>query len=58
MKTFVVFKKQTGEITNSYSLVDDEILASIPPDIIHAKKQVEDKLYTKEEYEQLRDSLL
>ena len=35
-----------------------EILDTISPNIIHAKKEVEDKLYTTQEYEELRDSLL
>lgn len=58
MKTFVVFKKQSWELVNSYSLVDAEILATIAPDTIHAKKEVVDKLYTKEEFENMRNSLL
>lgn len=58
MKIFVVFKKQEGEITNSYSLVDDKILATIPASIILTKKTVEDKLYTSEELDAIRDSLL
>lgn len=58
MKTFVVFKKQEGELVNAYSLVDADILATIPEDLIQAKKEVEDKLYTSAEFEALRDSLL
>lgn len=58
MKTFVVFKKQEGEIVNAYSLVDLETLVNIPEQIILAKKEVPDKLYSKEEMEQLRDSLI
>lgn len=57
-KIFVVFKKQEGEVTNAYSLVDDKMILTIPSSIIHAKKEVEDKLYTKEEYEALRDELV
>ena len=58
MKIFVVFKKQEGEITNAYSLVDEATLVNIPQDIIHAKKEVEDKLYTTQEFEDLRNSLV
>ena len=58
MKIFVVFKKQPGELNNAYSLVDSEILATIPQNIIHAKKEVEDKLYSTEELAALRDSLI
>lgn len=58
MRTFVVFKKQQGELKNAYSLVDAVTLQQIPQDIIQAKKEVEDKLYTKEEFEALRDSLI
>lgn len=58
MQYLVVLKKQEGEKVNSYSVVDSEILATIPEETIHAKKEIEDKLYTQEELEQLRDSLL
>jgi hypothetical protein len=50
-KIFVVFKKQEGELVNAYSLVDAETLLTIPSDLIQAKKEVEDKLYTSEEFE-------
>ena len=58
MRFFVVFKSQVGEIKNSYSLVDSEILKTIPKEIILAKKEVEDRLYTTEEMEQLRDEIV
>jgi hypothetical protein len=50
MKKFVIFNKQPGEITNAYSLVTPEILATIPQDIIFKVVDVEDKLYTKDEF--------
>ena len=53
MKKFVIFKKQQGEITNAYSVVTSEILATIPVDIIQKVVDVEDKLYSKEELEKL-----
>ena len=56
--TFVVFKKQEGELVNAYSLVDSDTLSTIPQDIIHAKKEVENKLYSKEELEAFRDELI
>lgn len=56
--TFVVFKKQEGELVNAYSLVDSETLTTIPQDIIHAQKEVEEKLYTTEEFEALRAELI
>lgn len=58
MKYLVVFNKQPGELINSYSLVDDVILATIPNEIIKAKKEVEDKLYSKEELEAIRETLI
>lgn len=57
MKTFVVFKMQPGEFKNAYSLVDSEILKTISPDLIHAKKEVPNKLYSTQELEALRDEL-
>ena len=53
MKKFVIFKKQQGEITNAYSVVTPEILATIPVDIIQKTIDIEDKLYSKEELEKL-----
>ena len=50
MKKFVIFKKQKGEITNAYSLITSEILATIPQNIIYKVVDVEDKLYTKDEF--------
>lgn len=58
MQIFVVFKKQAWEKVNSYSLVTPEILLTIPPEIIHNKKNVEDRKYSKEELENIRTSLL
>lgn len=58
MKIFVVFKKQPEEKENAYSLVDQEILDTIPQDIIEKTKEVEDKLYTTEEFDALREELL
>lgn len=58
MKVFVVFKIQDWEKINAYSLVTPEILSTIPEDIILEKVEVADKLYTTEELEQLRDSMI
>ena len=58
MKIFVVFKKHEGEITNAYSLVDESMLPNLPQDEILKKQEVEDKLYTTEELNKLRDSLI
>ena len=55
---FIVLKKQQGELLNAYSIVDEEILATIDPNTIKAKVEVEDKQYSKEELEKLRDSLI
>lgn len=60
-KIFVVFKKQPQEVVNAYSLVEEETLSTIPSDIIQAKKEIEvadDKLFTPQEYEAMRDELL
>ena len=53
MKKFVIFKKQKGELTNAYSLVTPEILATIPKDIILRVIDVKDDLYTKDSFEKL-----
>lgn len=58
MKIFVVLKLQEGEIKNAYSLVDSETFAAIPQDIILKTKEVEDRLYSTEELEALRDSMV
>jgi len=50
MKKFVIFNKQKGELTNAYSLVTPEILLTIPKEIIYKVVDVEDKLYTKDEF--------
>jgi hypothetical protein len=55
---FVVFKKQEGEITNSYSIVDSKTLLTIPSAIIYGKKEIENKMYLKGELEAMRDELL
>lgn len=54
----VVFKKQEGELTNSYSIIEEANISEIPKEIIVAQAELEDKLYTSEELETLRDSLL
>lgn len=51
----VVFRKQEGEIKNAYSVVDDQTLRSIPPQIILNNTEVADRLYSNEELEKLRD---
>lgn len=58
MKTFVVFKKQPGEVVNAYSLVDSDTLKTIPKAVILKTKKVEDRLYSKEEFEIMRDKML
>lgn len=57
-QTFVVFKKQQGEVTNAYSVVGKDTFHTIPSAIVLATKEVEDKLYSKEELEALRDELV
>lgn len=58
MLHFVVHTKQEGEIKNAYSLADDDVLDLIPQETIHAIKEVEERLYTEEEMEAWRDSLI
>lgn len=58
MKTFVVFKKQPGELINAYSLVDSETLKNIPKKIILKTMEVEDRLYSKDEFEVMRKQLI
>jgi len=55
---FLVFKLELGELTNAYSIVSEDILASIDPAIILNKKIINDKLYSKEELEAMRDSMI
>lgn len=60
-KIFVVFKKQPQEVVNAYSLVDEATFLTIPSDIVQAKKELDvadDKLFTTQEYEALREELL
>lgn len=57
-KIFIVFKKQPEEVINAYSLVDEDILQGIPQETILAKKEVPQKLYTSQEFEQMRDELI
>lgn len=57
-KYLVVFEKQAGELVNAYSLVDDEILMMIPAAIIESFNEVDDRLYTTEELEEMRDTLI
>jgi hypothetical protein len=58
MMNLVIFKKQKGEKTNAYSLVNDELLKTIPKDIVLKVKKVEDKLYSKEELEKMRGGIV
>ena len=55
---FIVQKLQPGELEHAYSIVDEEILKTIDAKTIHAKMQVKDKLYSKEELEALRNALI
>ena len=57
-KIFVVFKKHPQEVVNAYSLVTEDIFLGIPSDTVLASKEVEDKLYSSQEFEQLRDELV
>lgn len=54
----VIFKKQQGEKVNSYSIVSDSILTLIPKNIILKTVKTENRLYSKEELEKLRDKNL
>lgn len=40
MKYFVLFKLRENQTKHAYSVVTDEILATIPPEIILAKKEL------------------
>lgn len=53
MKILVIFQKQEGEKTNAYSLVTPELLLKIPESIILKEVEVEDRLYSKDELENL-----
>lgn len=55
---FIVEKLKPGEIVQAYSIVDEETLKDIDSNIIHAKLEVKDKLYTKEDLEALRNALI
>lgn len=60
-RIFVVFKKHPEEIVNAYSLVDEETFHTIPSDQVQASKELdvpEDKLYSSEEYNAMREELL
>ena len=54
---FVLFKKQEGEIGNAFSVVNEVILKTIPTTIIKKKKEVPNKLYTKDELRTLVEEL-
>lgn len=58
MKYLIVLHKLPGDEEYHYSIVDSEILKNIKKDLIYKKKKVEDILYTKEELEALRNSLI
>lgn len=61
MLIFIVFKLQPGEIKNAYSLVTASTVSQIEennPGVILAKKEVENKLYSTEELEALRDEVV
>lgn len=57
-KMLIVFKKQVEEKENAYSLVDLDTANRIPQNIIHSKKEVEDRLYSQEELAVMRDELV
>lgn len=46
---FVLFKLQPGEFGNAYSLVNEITLKNIPVNIIKAKKEVPNEIYSKEQ---------
>jgi len=52
-KTLVIFRKQVGEKMNAYSLIDDELISTLPEYIILKTVKVFDRLYTKEEFEKM-----
>lgn len=55
---FILHPKHEKEKVNSYSLVDDEVLKTIPKEHVFKKKLIANKIYTKEELEAFRDELL
>ncbi len=57
-KNLVIFKLQTSEKVNAYSIVDNETLKTIPENIILIKQKVDDKLYSKLEIEEMRNQLV
>lgn len=46
---FILFKLRDGEHGNSFSILTEELLKTLSDQIIEAKKEVPDKLYSKEE---------
>lgn len=46
---FVLFQKTIEEKGNAFSLVNEAILKNIPKKIIKAKKEVPNKIYSKDE---------
>jgi len=55
---FTVFKLQPGELVNAYSLISKDLIKRIDQSTILKKKLIDDKLYSKEELEAMRDSML
>lgn len=49
---------QEGELKHSYSLIDRETFDQIPSELVLLWSEVEDRLYTEEELETLRDELI
>lgn len=58
MKYLIVLHKLPGDLEHPYSIVDENILKSIKKDLIYKKKKLDDVLYTKQELEALRNSLI
>lgn len=54
----IIFKKQSWEKINSYSLVSEELLKTIPVSLILDKADLEKISYSKEELEAERDKLI
>lgn len=58
MDTLVVFKKQRGEITSAFSLVNDEILLNIPKKNILGMRKIEERMYSTAELCVMRDEIV
>lgn len=55
MKKLLIFKLREGITKNEYSYMSEEAAKTIPQDIIEKTIDLEDRLYSKDELETLRD---